>query len=89
MKPNPKILKYDITFDWKEMKFKGLTLQQLELWDALYKLPSFELISGDMTRWLDKKRNVPSVSQKKNWRKFIANWLERERQKEQFSNARG
>jgi hypothetical protein len=63
------------------MKFEGLTVSQLELWDKLYGLESFDIIAGDMTKWLDKMRDRPSISRKKNWRRFICNWLKREQER--------
>jgi hypothetical protein len=65
------------------MKFENLTVAQLETWAKLYHpVDVFEIIIGDMTKWLDKKRNVPSISKKKDWQRFICNWLKKEQIKE-------
>jgi hypothetical protein len=71
-----------IKFNWQTMKFENLTVAQLEVWTKLYHpVNVFEIITEDMTKWLDKKRNVPSVSRKKDWQRFICNWLKKEQRK--------
>lgn len=69
-----------INFNWETMKFENLTFNQLIIWNRLYKVDSFKIITEDITRWLDKKRTVPSIARKKNWQRFIVNWLKRESQ---------
>lgn len=70
-----------INFNWQTMKFENLTVDQIVCWENLYKVNAFKIITEDMTKWLDKKRTVPSISKKKNWQRFICNWLEREQEK--------
>lgn len=78
-----KNLSTKINFNWETMKFDNLTVSQLETWIALYPdVDVFRQISIEMARWLDKKRNVPSISRKKHWQKFIVNWLKRTQIKE-------
>lgn len=67
-----------ISFNWRTMKFENLTIDQIKLWEDLYKVNVWKIITEDMTKWLDKKRTVPSISRKKNWQRFITNWLKRE-----------
>ena len=71
-----------INFNWETMKFENLTLDQMHTWEKLYRVDVFKIISEDITQWLDKKRTVPSISRKKNWHRFVCNWLKREQAKE-------
>ncbi len=73
-----------IDFDWSTMKFRGITPQCVEVWRKLY--PSIDLADAfrNMVRWLDKQNKgdrVNKVARKKDWKKFITNWLCREQMK--------
>lgn len=71
-----------INFNWQTMKFENLTVKQITVWQELYTgVDVFKTITVDMARWLDKKRTIPSISRKKNWQRFITNWLAREMEK--------
>jgi hypothetical protein len=68
-----------IKFNFETCKWEGLTIKQIVAWEQLYKgVDVFKVITQDMAQWLDKKRNVPSVSRKKDWQRFICNWLKKE-----------
>jgi hypothetical protein len=68
----------EVKFNFSTMKFEGLTVEQLETWERLYpKIDVFKTITVDMAQWLDKVKGTKKAN-KRNWRKFICNWLKRE-----------
>ena len=65
-----------IEFDFEEMKWKGLTVAQIQFWEKVY--PDVDVIneiSKKMVGWLDAERN--GKGRKKNWKSFINGWLAR------------
>lgn len=70
-----------IKFDFKDMKWQGITVSQLKLWERLY--PDIDVdneIQVEMIRWLDKRQGTKIVL-KKNWKTFISNWLKRSQER--------
>ena len=64
-----------ITFDWNEMKFKGITVSQAQLWEKLYpRVNVVQEITINMVAWLDKMKGTKKAN-KRNWHRFICNWL--------------
>ncbi len=66
-----------INFDFTTMRWQGLTVEQIDLWCALY--PDVDVVNQlkfEMPRWLD-KQNGKKVARKKNWKAFIVGWLRR------------
>jgi hypothetical protein len=70
-----------IRFDFDEMKWEGITVNQVKLWERLY--PDVDVVNAikfNMVQWLDKKQGT-KITQKKNWKQFICNWLKREQER--------
>ena len=77
-----------IKFDFVNMKWEGLTIEQIQLWEHLYRhVDVLTVLKVDMVRWLDKKvlcrapLKVAAKARKKNWKATIVNWLSREEMK--------
>jgi hypothetical protein len=77
-----------IGFDFKEMRWLGITLDQVLIWEKLY--PEVDIprvLKQDIPQWLDKKvisrdpLKVAQVARKKNWKQTIVNWLKKEQMK--------
>ena len=76
-----------ITFDWNEMKFKGITVSQAQLWEKLYpRVNVVQEITINMVAWLDKMKGTKKAN-KRNWKAFIVKWLKREQEKRAWVNA--
>ena len=77
--------KTKIKFDFKSMRWQGLTVEQIQLWEFLY--PDIDVIQHlkfEMVRWLDrqvKSGHINKIARKKDWKKFITNWLKSEQEK--------
>jgi hypothetical protein len=66
-----------IKFNWQTMKWEGITVEQVKLWESLY--PDADVvheITISMVQWLDKVKGTKKAN-KRNWKKFIVNWLKR------------
>jgi hypothetical protein len=90
MKKTKKILPYDINFNWRTMKWEGLTMEHVDLWKQIYPdVDAFQFLTvecprfmmryvvsreGDTVKLLAKWRN-------RNWPKTINNWLSMQQQK--------
>jgi hypothetical protein len=60
-------------FDFDKMKFEGITVEQVKFWESSYPLVDVvEQITKRMPAWLDAN---PAKAHKKNWKRFIVNWL--------------
>jgi hypothetical protein len=74
-----------IKFNFTDMKWEGLTVEQIQLWEHLYPdVDVVKVLKVDMIRWFDLKAtfgNVHKVARKKNFKAFICNWLKREQLK--------
>jgi hypothetical protein len=73
--------KYEVYFDWEEMKWKHIQVIDVQRWEGLF--PDVDVvkeITKEMTIWLEKNKGR-KTSHKKNWTKFILNWLKRSEEK--------
>jgi hypothetical protein len=64
-----------ISFDFDHMAWIGIDVSQVKLWEQLY--PDVDVvheITIEMIRWLDKRKGT-KVTRKKDWKRFICNWL--------------
>lgn len=65
-----------ISFDWERMLWKGITVPQVRLWESLYKdIDVIQELTVEMVKWLDKVKGTKKAN-KRNWKRFIVNWLE-------------
>jgi hypothetical protein len=70
-----------IKFNFSDMKWEGITVNQVKLWEQLYKdTDVVNEITVEMVRWLDKVKGTKKAN-KRAWKKFIVNWLKRSQQK--------
>jgi hypothetical protein len=77
-----------IRFDFVTMQWEGLTRDQIELWEHLYRNADVvSVLKTDIPRWIDKKvisrepLKVKAIARKKDWKKTICNWLQKENMK--------
>jgi len=66
----------DIQFDFNEMKWRGITIDQVKFWEDAY--PNVDVVgvlTKKMPAWMDAN---PHKARKKNYKRFIVNWLSRE-----------
>jgi hypothetical protein len=81
--PLHSVTKRDITFDFINLKWKGIDRTELEAWKKLYPNADIAQEIRAMIRWLDRMvisrepLRVNVKAKKQNWRKFITNWLNR------------
>ncbi len=68
---------YHIFFDWEQMKFTGITMQDIQRWEACF--PDVDIIEQfkEMAVWL-LKHEASRKSAKQNWSSFITRWLKKE-----------
>lgn len=70
-----------INFDWPHMRWRGITVDQVKLWEKLYAdIDVIHEITVEMPRWLDKTQGTKKAN-KRNWKAFIVNWLKRAQQR--------
>lgn len=65
-----------IIFNFDTLKWENLTVDQVKFWEAAY--PScdvVDILTKKMPVWLDAN---PQKAHKKNWKRFIVNWLSRQ-----------
>lgn len=65
-----------IRFNFRALKWENLCTDQVETWEILYPDISVRDELLDMVRWLEKVKGTKKA-RKKNWHRFIANWLAR------------
>ncbi|MFA5324208.1 MAG: hypothetical protein WC373_16155 [Smithella sp.] len=84
-------LKNSITFDFQFMRWQGITIEQLQIWEKLY--PSVNIakvLKADIPQWLDRQvlsrdpLKISAKGRKRQWKTFIAKWLQREQEKKAF-----
>jgi hypothetical protein len=63
-----------ISWDWQEMRWKGITMEQIERWEVRYPDINIAQEFNKMSGWLE-GHEYTKKAQKKNWSKFIINWL--------------
>lgn len=65
-----------IYFNFDEMKWENITIEQVKFWESCY--PNVDVIDAltkKMPAWLDAN---PEKAHKKKWKRFITNWLSRQ-----------
>jgi len=71
----------NIYFDFEQMKFKGITVNDAMRWETLF--PDVDVIKAikvDMPVWLESKAKTKQAH-KKNWTSFILKWLKRSQER--------
>lgn len=81
-------MKDNIIFNFETLKFEGITVENVKLWENAY--PNVDVIDCILKRmpvWLDSN---PTRAHKKNWKRFITGWLSRqeERYRERYQTFR-
>ena len=75
------VLLNKISFDFKLMKWRGITIEQMQLWERLYpEVDVVQQLKVDMIAWLDRKKDT-KLSHKKDWKRTIHNWLKKEQER--------
>jgi hypothetical protein len=73
-----------ISFNFDTMKWDGLMVSQIEVWQRLYPhISIMQEVTESIPRWLDKNKENKKAH-KRAWRKFIVNWLKRENQRRSY-----
>ena len=68
-----------ITYDRESKRFKGITAEQAQFWQDCYKdLDVDDILFKRIPPWAD--ANKP----KKNWKRFIVNWLSKAQREAEF-----
>lgn len=76
--------------NFNTMKWEGLTVEQMEVWEKLYPdVDILKVVCVDMMREIEKKLRRENgvikatgwVKGKKDWKKTIVNWLKKEQLK--------
>lgn len=68
-----------ITFNFELLKWEGITVDQVKLWESAYpNLDVVDILTKKMPVWLDAN---PQKAHKKNFKRFIVNWLSRQQEK--------
>ena len=67
---------HNIQFNFELMKWEGITIEQVKFWENCYPdVDVIEALTKRMPAWLDAN---PQKAHKKNWKRFIVNWLSRQ-----------
>lgn len=70
-----------VKFNFEAMHWENIPVSQVKLWESLYPdIDVVDQITVQMVRWLDKVKDTKKA-RKRDWKKFIVNWLKREQQK--------
>lgn len=76
---------HKISFNFESMRWEGITVEQVKFWEEAYPdCDVVDILKKKMPVWLDAN---PQKAKKKNWKRFIVNWLSRQQDRYgQFSN---
>lgn len=79
---SPNVVK--ITFNFDTLKFENITVDQVKFWEECFPdVDVIDIILKKAPAWLDAN---PQKAHKKNWKRFIVNWLSRQQDRySQFS----
>jgi len=67
---------HKITFNFTTLKWENITVEQVQLWEKAYPdCDVIDILTKKMPSWLDAN---PAKAKKKNWKRFIVNWLSRQ-----------
>ena len=65
-----------ITFNFDTLKWEGITVDQVKIWESAYPdVDVVDVLLKKMPCWLTAN---PKKAKKKNWSRFIVNWLSRQ-----------
>ena len=65
-----------IEFNFDTLKFENITIDDVKWWESVYPdVDVVEVLTKRMPDWL---LSNPAKAHKKNWRRFITNWLARQ-----------
>lgn len=68
-----------ITFNFETLKWENITVDQVKLWEFAYpNVDVIDVLTKKMPVWLDAN---PQKAKKKNYKRFIVNWLSRQEEK--------
>ena len=68
-----------ISFNLTTMKWEGITVDMVKIWEHAYPdINVVDILTKRMPVWLDAN---PRKAKKKNWKRFITNWLSREQER--------
>jgi len=70
MKSIPKELIDGISFDWSEMKWRGITMEYIEFLEQSFPDADVKATLDALTTWLHRKRNQKKAH-KKDWHGFL------------------
>ena len=72
-----------VVFNFHDMAWENLTKEQVKFWEECYPLVDVvDALTKRMPAWLDAN---PEKAHKKNWKRFINNWLASQQERyEQF-----
>lgn len=72
-----------VVFNFHDMAWENLSKEQVKFWEECYPLVDVvDALTKRMPAWLDAN---PDKAHKKNWKRFIVNWLSRQQERyEQF-----
>lgn len=77
-----------ISWDFEEMRWKGITIEQIGIWQKLYPDVSMvQVLKVEIPQWIDKQivtrepLRVNKIARKKDWKRTICNWLKKEQMK--------
>lgn len=73
----------EISFDFEKREFKGIHIDQAIFWQRVYPDVSIDdILVRKIPAWLDANPN----RKKKNWKRFIVNWLNKAQKDADFLN---
>lgn len=68
-----------ISFNFEELKWEGITVRQVKLWETAFPACDVvDILTKKMPVWMDAN---PAKAKKKNFKRFIVNWLTREQER--------
>ena len=74
--------KNKINFNFETNKFEAITVEQVKEWeDAFPDADVINILTKKMPIWL---KTNPQKAHKKNWKRFILNWLSRQQERYDF-----
>ena len=68
-----------IEFDFETRSFKNITVSQVKFWEEAYPdCDVIDILTYKMPVWMDAN---PKKAHKKNYKRFIVNWLSRQQER--------
>ena len=76
MEKNQSTEVHKITFNFDELRWENITVEQVKRWEIAYPdLDVIDILTKKMPVWMDAN---PQKAHKKNFKRFIINWLSSE-----------